>query len=326
MELAQYFTKTNEKVVRCCLCPNECIIKAGKSGICRYRKNHGGMLYAENYGRVAGFGIDPIEKKPLYHFLPGSSIVSVGTLGCNFRCSFCQNWSIAHGRRDTIIIAPQQLVDRSLREKSIGIAYTYNEPTVWYEYVYHTAKLAKKKGLKNVLVTNGYINEQPLDRLLEYIDGVNIDVKAFKNEFYRDIVKGRLEDVKKTVAHCAQRVHVEITALIIPGLNDRAEEMINLSKWLAQVNPAIPLHLTRYFPNYKMDIPPTPPKLLYTLKDIAQGNLEYVYIGNLGNVDNNTYCPKCGSLLIKRDYIIEMPGVKGGLCTKCGYNIYGVFN
>ena len=216
-------------------------------------------------------------------------------------------------------------MDRTLRENSIGIAYTYNEPTVWYEYVYHTAKLAKEKGLKNVLVTNGYINEQPLDRLLEFIDGVNIDVKAFNDEFYKNISKGRLEDVKRTVVHCARKVHVEITTLVIPGLNDRPEEIKGMSKWLARINPAIPLHLTRYFPNYKMDIPPTPPHRLYDLRDIARENLEYVYIGNLLGVDNNTYCPKCSNLLIKREYIIAAPGISNGLCVKCGYNVYGVF-
>ncbi len=281
--LAMYFDKIEDSKVHCYLCPHNCVIKPGHLGACRARKNIEGELYSMNYGHVTSMAIDPIEKKPLNRFEPGSLILSAGTFGCNLKCSFCQNWTIAHDDADTVEVSPGELVSKAKGyDGNIGIAYTYNEPSIWYEYVLETSKLARQEGLKNVLVTNGFISREPLEELLPYVDAMNIDVKAFSNSFYVDICKATLENVKSTVEIAAKKCHVEGTTLVVPDLNDSPEEIGELSKWLASISTEIPLHLSRYFPNYKMtDKPATPVETLLKAREAAQEHLKYVYLGNV---------------------------------------------
>lgn len=262
------------------------MLEEGQTGFCKARSNKGGVITADNYGLITSISLDPIEKKPLHRFYPGSWILSVGSYGCNLRCSFCQNHEISMAdkeRAGTIRISPEELVEKAvelLPEGNIGIAYTYNEPLIGYEFVRDCAKLAKENGLKNVLVTNGYINEQPLKELLPYIDAMNIDLKAFTGSFYKTI-SGDIETVKKTIEISAKVCHIEVTTLIIPGENDSPEEMRSLSAWLAGVDNEIPLHISRFFPRYKMsDRDATPVKTVYTLADIAREYLKHVYTGN----------------------------------------------
>jgi len=282
---AMYFNKLEDLKVHCYLCPHNCIINAGNLGVCRARKNIDGNLYSLNYGKITAIALDPIEKKPLYNFNPGSNILSVGTFGCNLKCSFCQNWTIAHDQPETYDMTPEMLVLKAKELKTkgnIGIAYTYNEPSIWYEFVYETAKIAKEQGLLNVLVTNGYIGKEALTQLVPYIDAMNIDVKAYTASFYNDICKGALDEVKATVEQAYNRCHIEITTLVIPTLNDALEEISDMAKWIASLSPKIPLHLTRYFPNYKMqNIPPTPKETLVRCREEALKYLDYVYLGNI---------------------------------------------
>lgn len=324
MKEALFWETAEDGRVKCFLCPHNCLISEGKSGFCRERKNVKGKLYTLNYGRVSSYGVDPIEKKPLYHFYPGSLIFSLGTLGCNFRCRFCQNWQIAQVEDGPAVeITPERAVELARSFKgNIGIAYTYSEPLIWYEYVLETARLAKEKGLKNVLVTNGFVNEKPLKDLLPYIDAMNIDVKGFTREFYKEYIKGDLSPVIETVERASKECHVEITTLLIPGLNDSEEDIRALSRWLGSLKRDIPLHLTRYFPNYKMDLPPTPVETMKKAREIAAAELDYVYLGNIRNEGNNTYCPRCRTLLIERTGTVKFQGLsQNGKCSNCGREI-----
>ena len=285
MKQAMFFEKINNNKVHCQLCPHSCILSPNGIGVCRVRKNVDGQLYSLNYACVASIALDPVEKKPLYHFNPGKLILSVGTFGCNFKCGYCQNWSIAHRNAKTTALEPADLADMALEYVSsgnIGVAYTYNEPSIWYEYVLETARLVRERGLVNVLVTNGFINAEPLETLLPFVDAMNIDVKAFTNSFYEKYCKGTLGDVMKTVERAAESCHVEITTLVIPGLNDSPDEIGKLAKWLSSISPDIVLHLSRFFPNYQMtDIPPTSAATLETAKKSALVYLNHVYLGNI---------------------------------------------
>jgi pyruvate formate lyase activating enzyme len=284
-KLAMYFNKIEGSKVHCYLCPHNCVINPGKHGVCRARKNIEGKLYSLNYGKITSIALDPIEKKPLYRFKPGSKILSVGTFGCNLKCSFCQNWTIAHVDADTYDITPESLVYKAKElehDGNIGIAYTYNEPSIWYEFVYDTARLAREAGLSNILVTNGFIGKEAMLELLPYIDAMNIDVKAYTETFYNEVCKGTLENVKDTVELVAGKCHVEITTLVIPTLNDALPEISDLAKWISSISSEIPLHLSRYFPNYKLqNIPPTPKETLVECRKEALKYLEYVYLGNV---------------------------------------------
>lgn len=270
----------------CEICPHHCRIKEGQVGFCRARTNIGGRVICENYGKLTAIALDPIEKKPLYRFYPRSTILSVGSYGCNLSCAFCQNSDISMADGESISthdISCEELVNKALELKSrrnIGIAYTYNEPLIGYEFVRDCAELAKKHGLKNVAVTNGYICEEPLLRLLPLIDAMNIDLKGFTEEFYRKI-KGDLETVKRSIRLASDACHVEVTTLIIPGENDSEEEIDKLSGWLSEINPEIPFHVTRFFPRWKMqDRTATPVDTVYRLADVARKHLKYVYEGN----------------------------------------------
>lgn len=323
---AMHYEKREGNSVLCRLCPHGCTIAPGKYGICRVRNNIDGTLYTHNYGKISSIAMDPVEKKPLYHFFPGKYVLSIGTVGCNFRCSFCQNYQIAQrgviekDRRDDLYeVSEAYLLSLCRQEEDcIGLAYTYNEPSIWFEYVLDTARHIRSEGYKNVMVTNGYISAEALAELLPYIDAMNIDVKGFREEYYRDVCGGSLEHVKRTVETAASECHVEITTLIIPGINDSEEEMQELSKWLSSISPSIPLHLSRYFPRYKMKETPTPAQTLAALKKAAGSNLEYVYIGNMQSEASNTYCPQCGALLIRRAGGIFIEHLDDGICSKCG--------
>lgn len=286
MKEALYYRIQEKNQILCELCPRSCIIKPGARGFCRVRENRDGVLFSLNYGQVTALALDPIEKKPLYHFLPGSKILSVGTFGCNFHCGFCQNWQIAHQSTAGEYVTPEKLASLAVEmvpKGSIGIAYTYSEPLMWYEYVLEAAQKVQEAGLKNVLVTNGYIQEEPFRSLLPYIDALNIDVKGFTEEFYQKVVKGKLAPVLKS-AETAYREgkHLELTTLLIPGLNDSEKEIEALVNWIsANLGTEVPVHFSRYFPQYQMDIPPTPIETMYRAREIAGKKLKHVYLGNV---------------------------------------------
>ncbi|GFN35713.1 AmmeMemoRadiSam system radical SAM enzyme [Tepidimicrobium xylanilyticum] len=316
-----YYEKMEGCRVRCLLCPHKCVIEDGNIGICRVRKNENGSLIPLNYRKITSYAYDPIEKKPLYHFYPGSNILSIGSFGCNLACDYCQNWEIAHEESLSMAIEDEDVILLGKSRGSIGIAYTYNEPTISFEYVYHMAKLARRNGLKNVLVTNGYINEEPLKQLLPHIDAMNIDLKSIKDDFYKKVCRGKLEPVLNTIQLAASKTHVEITNLIVEGLNSSDEEIEELAQWIKSIDKSIPIHLTKYFPAYKMKLPETTYDALIRAKEIARKHLDYVYIGNVWGIDNNTYCPNCHNLIVGRYDKGELRGLEDGKCLKCGNRI-----
>ena len=323
---ASFYIKKDGGKVQCVLCPMNCIIKDGKIGICRVRENRGGTLYTTIYEEVAAIHMDPIEKKPLYHFYPGSWILSVGTRGCNMSCRFCQNWDLVEAKARGERVTAEALVKAAIREGSIGIAYTYNEPVIWYEFIFETAILAQKNGLKNVLVTNGFINPEPLEEILPYIDAMNIDLKAIRSPFYAEICKAKMEPVKETIKRTLGRCLIEVTNLIVTNHNDTPEEIEQLVDWVASVSPDLPLHFSRYFPDHEMTDPPTPPETLFMAYEIAKKKLNYVYVGNyFAGEAENTYCPNCGNLLIQRRwYKTQVVGLKGRRCARCNHDIHMV--
>jgi pyruvate formate lyase activating enzyme len=318
---AMYYDKMDKGVVRCVLCPHHCRLTDGQVGLCRVRTNCAGILFTSNYGEITSLALDPIEKKPLFHFYPGSCILSAGSFGCNLACSFCQNYGVAHGKPPTHYLEPESLAEltcNSSDDGSIGLAFTYNEPSIWYEYILATAPRLKEQGLKTVLVTNGYLEKKPLEKLLPHIDACNIDVKAFNQQFYTEFCQGKLQAVKETVENMIGKIHVEITTLLIPGKNNGEREITELSRWLASLDPNIVLHLSRYHPAYKLDLPPTPNATIIRSQQIAREYLNFVYTGNLSGEENNTYCRHCGHLLIERNaYHVKISGIEGGLCTSC---------
>ena len=330
--LARYWTKLEDNKVRCELCPFRCVLKDGQVGVCRVRKNIGGKLYALNYGKVSSIAVDPIEKKPLFHFHPGSPVLSLSTVGCNMRCRHCQNWEISQVGIEFPYLrdmSPEDVLE--IARNYEGIAWTYNEPVIWHEFTMDVSKMAKKEGLYTVYVTNGYINEEPLKEVLKYIDAFNVDVKAFSEDFYRRITGGSLKPVLKTVetAYRAGK-HVEVTYLIIPTLNDSEKEIREFVSWVAGLGTDIPVHFSRFFPMYKLtEFPPTPVKKLHRAYEIAkEEGLEYVYLGNTWEPEyESTYCPNCGNLLIERVYYnTRIVGLtKDARCKKCGRKINVVF-
>jgi len=316
--LAKFWQPESDNEVRCLLCPHNCLISDGKSGICIIRKNIDGKLYQTAYGEVCSASVDPIEKKPLYHFHPKSPILSVGTNGCNMRCSFCQNWSISTKETSREKITPERLLQIAKERDSIGIAYTYNEPSIWFEFVIDCAKVFKSAGLKNVLVTNGQINELPLKELIPLIDAANIDLKAFTDEFYKS-EDGCLQTVKRNIKRMHDGgVHIELTNLLIPQKNDDPTDFESMCQFIASVSDKIPLHISRYFPQYKLDIPPTTDKMLEEFRLLAKKYLNHVFIGNAKLEGcSDTYCHSCGSKIIKRGgYDTELLTDKP-ICPNC---------
>lgn len=280
---ALFYEKLPEGKVHCLLCPQSCHIEEDKIGFCRVRKNIKGKLYSLIYGRITSMALDPIEKKPFYRFHPGEYILSVGTKGCNLACPFCQNWTISQDDlAPTENITSQELVKKSKQLNSFGIAYTYNEPFIWYEFVFDTAKLAKKEGLKNVLVTNGYVNPEPLDEILPFIDAMNIDLKSIDEDFYAKTCRGKLGSVLETIKKAHRSCHIELTNLVIPTLNDSLDNFSRLVDWVYDnLGPDVPLHFSRYFPCFKLQIPPTQINTLKKAEEIAKKKLRHVYLGNV---------------------------------------------
>jgi pyruvate formate lyase activating enzyme len=324
--------------VQCQICEHFCAVKSGEAGKCGVRRNVDGTLYLVVYGEAIAVHVDPIEKKPLFHFMPGDDILSIGTYGCNFRCPFCQNWQMSQARdfddhRDYLgqPAMPQLLVDTCLKNNIPMIAYTYNEPTVFFEYTYDTAKLAHENGIKNVYVSNGYMSQAALDMIEPYLDGINVDLKAFTDEFYREQCQGRLEPVKRNIAHMAREtdIWVEVTTLLIPGLNDSDEELRAVAAWLAEVDPDMPWHVTAFHPDYQMqDLPRTAQRDLARAYEIGkEAGLHYVYVGNVMDADReSTYCPQCGEKLIQRHwYSVRTLWREPGVCPKCGHAVAGVW-
>lgn len=323
-----FFTKLENNKVECNLCPHNCIILEEKTGICKTRKNVNGELYSLNYGEVTAINIDPIEKKPLFHFYPGNNVFSIGTWGCNFKCKFCQNFEISQEKPYNIYkIYPENLLDLVIQKKSKIVAFTYSEPIVWYEYVYDSAKLLKEKNIKTVLVTNGYINKKPLLELLPYIDAMNIDLKGFNDNFYNNIVGGKKDPVMDVIKLSYENnIHIEITVLVVTQGNDDYNELENMFKWIGSID--IPIHLSRYYPIYKFHNPPTSIEKLENLYYLAKKYLNYVYLGNVWNKEfESTYCPNCNTLLIEREgYNIRINNIdEKGRCKNCLKEIPIVF-
>jgi pyruvate formate lyase activating enzyme len=328
--------QTDDNKAECLLCPHNCRLSNGKYGICRVRKNNGGTIESDAYGIISSLALDPVEKKPLYHFFPGHNILSAGSYGCNMRCDFCQNFTISQNSCENInrrdLATPEFIVERAKNSAdNIGIAYTYNEPVIWYEFIIDTAGLARKMGLYNVLVSNGFINPEPLAELLKHTDAFNIDLKAFREEFYRKYTGASLEPVKNSLkAIVAAGRHLEITTLVIPGLNDSEKEMSEEAEWIAgELGKDVPLHLSRYFPMYRRDNPVTPEQTLQKLYEIAAEKLDYVYIGNTRTgTGQDTKCPDCGTIVTKRSgYSVQKLNLDGkGACLKCGRVIYRNFS
>ena len=330
---AKYYTQLEKNYVRCDLCPNNCVLKQDEIGMCGVRQNLAGKLYSLVYAQPVSVHVDPIEKKPLYHFLPGSKILSLATVGCNLRCNFCQNWTISQSRPDDVqtqIILPQEIIELAKKYECESIAFTYTEPTVFYEYMLEIAKLAKKEGLHTVWVTCGYINEEPLRELAPFIDAANIDLKGFSEEFYETYTTGNLQTVLNTIKIAKdENMLFEITNLVIPQANDNPQIIRSMCKWLSEnIGNEHPLHFSRFFPNYKLlNKPPTPIETLQNAYKIAkQESLKYVYLGNVSDLAEDTFCPNCGEKIIDRSgYSVNSIEIEDGKCKFCGNHIYGKF-
>ncbi|MBN2081829.1 AmmeMemoRadiSam system radical SAM enzyme [bacterium] len=323
--------------VQCGLCAQGCVITDGEKGRCSVRRNRAGRLYTLVYGRAAALNIDPIEKKPLFHFLPGTLSLSLGTLGCNLRCAFCQNWSLSRGADDCppddarqLSISPDALITHCLNQRIPSISFTYNEPTVFFEYAYETCRLARQHGIRTVFVSNGYQSPAAMELLAPVLDAINIDLKSFSDEFYREYCGGRLAPVLETIKLvAAYGIWQEIITLVIPELNDDPAELAELAGFIAGVDPGIPWHVNAFHPDHKMrDRPPTPVRTLERARRIGlDAGLKYVYIGNIVDRDSSsTWCPECGQRLIDRwQYPVASPGANRGHCRACHAKIEGVW-
>ena len=326
MKSAEYWHNLEEDRVQCDLCPHHCKLSRGETGLCKARGVREGDMKALCYGMVSSSHIDPIEKKPLYHFHPGSMIFSVGGWGCNFACDFCQNWSISQEvLMEAERCSPQNVVEQASVGGSIGIAYTYNEPLVGFEFVRDCARLIKARGLSNVLVTNGYIEREPAAELLTLVDALNIDIKSMTEGFYATHCRGRLSPVLSFAAQArAASCHVEITTLVIPGLNDEESELRSLANWIGEnLGRETPLHLSAYHPQYRMNVPATSLSCLERAFVICSEQLDHVYIGNvISEAGQDTRCPSCeASLIVRRGYAVTMADIAGDECSRCGRRI-----
>ncbi|NOU16686.1 MAG: AmmeMemoRadiSam system radical SAM enzyme [Bacteroidales bacterium] len=330
--VSQFYIKSDSGSTECQLCPHFCKIKNERVGICNTRLNRNGVLESTQWGVISSSSLDPIEKKPLYHFFPGKMIYSIGGFGCNLKCSFCQNYEISQYVPQNIdnlrIVLPQEVVMKAkIHPNNIGIAYTYNEPTISYEYMLEVARIAKLDGLKNVMVSNGYINKEPLSVLFEFIDAFNIDLKAFTDIFYRKYTGGRLQPVLDSLKEIRKSgKHLEITFLVIPNLNDNMDDAKSMIDWIAnELGEHTILHLSRYHPAHLVYNPLTPIETLTHVFNIAKQKLQFVYIGNVPNleVENNTNCPKCGNVLINRDgFYSSLVGLNAdGSCKECDLSV-----
>ncbi|MBD3310155.1 AmmeMemoRadiSam system radical SAM enzyme [Candidatus Woesearchaeota archaeon] len=331
---ASYYEKKEAKTVQCRLCPRNCVIKPGQRGDCRVRKNQEGVLYSMVYGKPSAINADPIEKKPQFHFLPGTLAYSIGTAGCNLHCDFCQNWEMSQSAPEDISsyeMSPAKVVEEALRNKCSSIAYTYNDPVVFFEYAIDTAKLAKKKGLKNIFVMNGFISPEPLKEACRHMDGFHVDLKGFRDKFYREVCHAWLAPVLESLKILQkEKAWFEMINLLIPGYNDSSQEVTEMCAWIVEnLGTGYPLHFSRFFPFYKMhDADITPMSTLSKSAEIARkAGLDYVYVGNVMGEEANTMCPGCGDLLIRRSSFFEVleNRLKQGKCPGCGQKIQGVW-
>ncbi len=329
--------KREKGKIRCSLCSHRCLIEEGKRGVCAVRENREGKLHSLVYGKIVAAHIDPVEKKPLYHFYPGHASFSMASVGCNFRCLFCQNADIAQLPRDHggkiagRDMKPEQLVDDALTDGCLSMAYTYTEPTVWYEFTKDCGELARKKGLKNIYVTNGFMTKEMIDDA-KFIDAANVDLKAFSDDFYKEICGARLEPVLESLKYLKKKgVWVEVTTLVIPDKNDSDDELRQDAEFVAdEMGRETPWHISAFHPDYKMrDVPPTPPETLKRAYQIGKdAGLEHVYVGNVSiDTGTDTVCPECGAKVIRRRWmrVMENRLDERGRCPECGRKISGVF-
>ena len=333
MKEAMFYENIDGKV-RCHLCNHHCLIKEGKRGICAVRENHNGRLYTLVYGKSVSVGVDPIEKKPFFNFYPGTSSYSLATVGCNFHCLHCQNWEISQmprGKGGRIIgdeLGPERIVSEAKGLDCMSIAYTYTEPTIFFEYAYDTAKIAHKEGIKNLFVTNGYTSGEAIREIAPFLDAANVDLKSFDEDFYHEVCGAKLQPVLDNIRLYKELgVWVEVTTLIIPGYNDDEIQLKEIAEFLRRVGDEIPWHITAFYPAYKLlDVPPTPVESLRKARDIGiQAGLKYVYEGNIpGEGGESTYCFSCGELLIERSgYYIKRNKLVDGRCPKCKAKLDG---
>lgn len=334
MTEAILYDKLPNNKIRCNLCAHRCKISESHIGICGVRKNLNGQLFALNYGKLIAQHVDPIEKKPLYHFYPGSKVYSIATVGCNFKCAFCQNYEIAQlpvieNRVVGQDVAPEEIVDQAIRRDCKSIAYTYTEPTIFYEYAFDVAQLAYKASLKNIFITNGYITPEALRKIAPCLDAVNVDLKSFSNDFYKKICKAKLQPVLDALRLMKQLgIWIEVTTLVIPTFNDSYEELQSIAEFILGLGAETPWHVSAFYPAYKFeDVAPTSRQLLYRAWEIAQSvGLRYVYIGNLGEQEfATTYCYNCGMALIRRTFsAVTENHLNKGRCPFCNVKIDGV--
>ena len=335
MKEAYLYEKLEEGKVKCNLCNHRCIIKDGSKGICGVRENRDGTLFSLVYDKIIAAHLDPIEKKPLFHFLPGSTSFSIATAGCNFRCKFCQNYEISQLPRNYKItgeyMSPDAIVAYAVKNGAKSISYTYTEPTIYFELALDTSRIAVQKGLKNVFVSNGYMTEDCLKEIYPDLHAANVDLKSFRDQFYREMCGARLKPVLNTIETMKKMgIWVEVTTLVIPGYNDSEEELKEIAKFLVSLDPNIPWHVTRFYPMYRLTtVPPTPVNTLRKAREIGLNEgLRYVYTGNIpGDEGENTYCPNCGKLIIARHgFYVSKLEIKDGKCIYCKTSIAGVWN
>jgi pyruvate formate lyase activating enzyme len=334
MREAMFYEKLEDHAVKCGLCPHRCVIQEGRRGICGVRENRGGILYSLVYGRAISSAIDPIEKKPLFHFYPGSDAYSIATVGCNLRCKNCQNYQISQmpkeiGQIEGMEISPEKIVEEANSAGCKSIAYTYTEPTIWFEYAFDTSILASKRGIKNIFVTNGYITEEALETAGNYIDAANIDLKSMREDFYRENCGGHLQPILDSIRlYKKLGIWIELTTLVIPTLNDSTEELQQIADFIVDIGEDIPWHVTRFYPHYQLtDLPPTPIETLQKAREIGlESGLRYVYEGNVpGEGGENTYCWNCNKMLIRRlGYRILNNEIEKSKCRFCREEIDGI--
>jgi pyruvate formate lyase activating enzyme len=320
-----------DSVLNCHVCQRRCIISNGKSGFCEMRQNEDGILYSLNYAATSSVAVDPIEKKPLFHFYPGSMVFSLGSLGCNFRCRYCQNWNISQAdikKTSTRDMPPEEAIRLTKEYGCQSIAWTYNEPTMWFEYTYDSAKLAKKENINTIYVTNGYMSDEALELISPFLDAANVDLKGMSDSFYKELCEANLQPVLDNIQRMYDAgIHIEITNLVIPGYNDSEEDLKALVKFMAEeVGIEVPLHFSRFFPYYQLkDVHPTPVETLEKAQKMAyEAGMKYVYVGNVpGGDSENTHCPECQELLIKRDgfQILVNKLKKENKCPECGAGV-----
>jgi len=329
----QYYRTEKEKQrIICLLCQHYCRLKEGQKGICGVNRHSNGSLQNLVYGHPAALNVDPVEKKPLYHLMPGSSALSFGTVGCNFKCPFCQNWNISQEKEidGSITLSPQQMVDLAIKHQAASIAYTYNEPTIFYPYAKDIGVIAKERGLKNIFVSNGFASKEVVEDMKGWLDAANIDLKSWNDHYYKTVLKGGLEGVKETLKRMAgEGIWLEVTTLIIPGENDSDQDLHAMATFIADtLGRHVPWHLSAFHPDYKMrEHQPTAIETLIRAKKIGQeAGLHYLYLGNVP-VDGNTWCPKCGALLIERSgYAVTVHMSQDGYCPVCQRQLEGVWS